>query len=148
MMNLSCPTNVKEYANAIELIKKLNKTIFTRREYEDACGYNYKVVKFDSLVNAGLLEVVDVDHFAKKYFQNDRWDDKKWLSSEDCEAIDELIHNLSSYDLSDAVEKAIYDKVNSIDCKRFHYRLKYNSVGDYIRGEMPWVVRALEGGVF
>ncbi len=148
MMNLSCPTNIKEYANAIELIKKLNKTIFTRREYEDACTYRLKTVSFNSLVNAGLLEVVDVDHFVKKYFQNGRWGDKQWLSSEDCEAIEELIHNLSNCDLANAVEGAINGCVDSIDCKRFHYRLKYNSVGDYIRGEMPWVVRALEGGVF
>ena len=148
MMNLSCPTNVKEYANAIELIKKLNKTIFTRREYEDACTYSYKVVSFNSLVDAGLLEVVDVDHFAKKYFQDSRWGDKEWLSAEDCKAIEELIQNLSNYNLAESIERTLNDKINSIDCKRFHYRLKYNSVGDYIRGEMPWVVRALEGGVF
>lgn len=148
MMNLSDPSNVRDYANSIELIKKLKKTIFTRREYEEACPFSHNTVAFDSLVNAGLLEVVDVDHFVKKYFQDSRYGDKQWLSAEDCEAIEELIHNLSNYNLSDAIEKAIYDKVDSIDCKRFHYRLKYDSIGDYIRGKMPWVVRALEGGVF
>ena len=148
MMNLSDPTNVKNYANSIELIKKLKKTIFTRREYVEACPFVHDAVTFDSLVNAGFLEVVDVDHFAKKYFQNGRWGDKEWLSPEDCEAIEDFINNLSNPELASAVEGAINGCVDSIECKRFFYRLKYNNIGEYIRGKMPWIVRALEGGVF
>lgn len=163
MFNITNETNAQSIINAIAAIEnEFGNHSFTRAQYErfrDTCptvekhnrwGRRYiRSVQpaLKTLVDANIIVVIDVEKFERVYVE-DAWGDKELIPSADYRQIENVLRNLSSNSLGEKLLDQLHDNVESIDCKRYFYKLNYHNLGDYIRAEMPWITKALIGGAF
>ena len=163
MLNITNETNAQLMAQAIAAIdQQFNNRPFTRAEYDkfrDTCPTHTVYGRWgrsrersvqptlQTLVDAKIVLVVDVEEF-EKYFIQDSWGDKEWVASWEYDEIKDLLRRASSSTLCNMLEAELDSNIESFECKRYFYKLNYRNLGDYIRAEMPWIAKMLIGGAF
>lgn len=164
MLNINSASNAQSIINAIAAIEnEFGNRSFTRAQYEsfrDTCPtvekYHRRHGRYytqsaqpalQTLVDAKVIIVIDVEEFERVYVE-DKWGDKEFIPSADYKQIENVLRDLSSNSLGEMLLDQLHDNVESIDCKRYFYKLNYHNLGDYIRAEMPWITKALIGGAF
>jgi hypothetical protein len=163
MLNINSASNAQSIINAIAAIEnEFGNRSFTRAQYEsfrDTCPtvekYNRRGRRYtqsvqpalQTLVDAKIIIVIDVEEFERVYVE-DKWGDKEFIPSADYKQVENILRDLSSNSLGEMLLDELHANVDSIDCKRYFYKLNYRNLGDYIRAEMPWITKALIGGAF
>ena len=163
MFNITSASSAQSIINAIAAIEnEFGNRSFTRAQYEsfrDTCPTVEKYNRWGrryirsvqpalkTLVDANIIVVIDVEKFERVYVE-DAWGDKELIPSADYRQIENVLRNLSSNSLGEKLLDKLHDNVESIDCKRYFYKLNYHNFGDYIRAEMPWITKALISGAF
>ena len=163
MLNITNETNAQMMAQAITAIEKeFNNRPFTRAEYDqfrDSCPTHTVYGRWgrsrersvqptlQTLVDAKIVLVVDVEEFEKHYIE-DGWNNKKCIASWEYDEMKDLLCKASSSTLSNLLAAELDNKIQSFECQRYFYKLNYHNLGDYIRAEMPWIAKMLIGGAF
>ena len=160
MLNINSASNAQSIINAIAAIEnEFGNRSFTRAQYEsfrNTCPtvekYNRRYAQsaqpaLQTLVDAKIVIVIDTEEFERVYVK-DRWGDKEFIPTAEYKQVENILRDLSTNSLGEMLLDQLHDNVESIDCKRYFYKLNYHNLGDYIRAEMPWITKALIGGSF
>lgn len=99
-----------------------------------------------TLVDAKIIIVVDAERFEKAYL-SDSWGDREWIEAAELREARKVISGLSGT-LGSLLTEQLDNNIETIDCQRYYYKLRFNNLGDYVRSEMPWITKLLIGGAF
>lgn len=154
-INIGNEEMVKRYNYTIaEIQKQFGKRLFTNGQYEKIRSAYYvtksgmeDLISLSALRSTGMIIVVDAEKFEKVFLKNGWICDREEVDSKEYAMLMDALDSLNS-ELGNVMRSELENKVEAIDCERYFYALQYNTLGDYIRAEMPWVVKELEKGNF
>lgn len=162
MINISNEQSAQKMVEAISAIhNQFGDKPFTRAQYEsfrDTCPTQSRYTRrgrkictstqptLQTLVDAKIIIVVDAERFEKAYL-SDSWGDREWIDAAELREARKVISGLSDT-LGSLLNEQLDNNIETIDCQRYYYKLRFNNLGDYIRSEMPWITKLLIGGAF